>query len=65
MQRRDAGDPRRSKEVVIGLNMLTVGGDPAGADRQAGRPGTAGKPGRYEGRYTSQTGQKTSYLVVL
>ena len=55
-----------SKEVVIGLNMLTVGGDP-GRERIARLVGQAlqGKPGRYEGRYTSQTGQKTSYLVVL
>jgi len=57
------GAPR---DVVIGLNMLTLQGDPsretiAGLVRQT----LHGEPARYEGRYTSQTGQKTSDLVAL
>jgi PAS domain S-box-containing protein len=57
------GAPR---EVVIGLNLLTLQGDPSRETiARLVRQTLAGRPARYEGRYTSQTGQKMSYLVAL
>ncbi len=55
-----------SRELVIGLNLLTLRGDPsretiAGLVRQT----LQGNPARFEGPYTSQTGQKTTNLVAL
>ena len=57
------GAPR---ELLIGLNMLTLHGDPSRETiARLVRQTLEGKPARFEGRYTSQTGQKTSYLVSL
>ena len=55
-----------SREQVIGLNILTLKGDPSrealtGLVRQT----LQGKPARFEGPYTSQTGQKTTHVQAL
>ena len=54
-----------SKERVIGLNLLTLHGEPSRDHVAALVRGTLrGEPARFEGAYTS-TAQKTSYLEAL
>ena len=53
------------KEMVIGLNLLTLHGDPSREKVASLVRGTLqGTPGRFEGRYTS-TAQKTTHLESL
>ena len=54
------------QEVVIGLNMLTLRGDPSReAIANLTRSTLDGKPARYEGAYKSQTGRKTTQIQAL
>ncbi len=55
-----------SKELVIGLNMTTLQGDPSREQIAALiRRTLQGKSARYEGPYTSQTAQKTTDCAAL
>jgi PAS domain S-box-containing protein len=55
-----------TKAVTIGLNLLTLQGDPIREKMSTLiRQALEGKPVRYEGPYTSQTGQKTTHLHAL
>src|SRR5437762_352567 len=54
------------KEVVIGLNMLTLGGDPSReAIANLTRGTLVGKPARYEGTDKAQTGRKITQIQAL
>jgi PAS domain S-box-containing protein len=55
-----------SREAVIGIELLALGGDPT-REKIAGliRETMEGKSARYEGRYTSQTGGKTTDVQAL
>src|SRR5882672_11000222 len=54
------------KQVVIGLNMLTLRGDPSReAIANLTRRTLDGKLARYEGAYKSQTGRKTTQVQAL
>jgi PAS domain S-box-containing protein len=52
-----------SKQMAIGLNLLTLQGDPTRDEiRELIRLTFAGKPSRYDGPYISQTGEKTTQI---
>jgi PAS domain S-box-containing protein len=55
-----------SKAVAIGLNMLTLRGNPSREKiRELIRQTLEGRVARFEGPYTSQTGQKTTHIQAL